>query len=145
MQYNLTLQVVIELPHVFVQAVSYGVIVYAMIGFEWTGCQVLLVSIFHVFFTIVLHLLWHDSCWRDTKPPHCFRNYLCILYNMESLFRIHNPTTCEFLHLKFFQLQYQQISSVNMTNLFPYAFIFLHGIDNRGSPFGGDGTLGHVQ
>ncbi|XP_045830146.1 pleiotropic drug resistance protein 1-like [Trifolium pratense] len=29
-------QVVIELPYIFVQALSYGVIVYAMIGFEWT-------------------------------------------------------------------------------------------------------------
>ncbi|XP_057454232.1 pleiotropic drug resistance protein 1-like [Lotus japonicus] len=29
-------QVVIELPYVFAQAASYGVIVYAMIGFEWT-------------------------------------------------------------------------------------------------------------
>ncbi|XP_019264835.1 PREDICTED: pleiotropic drug resistance protein 1-like isoform X2 [Nicotiana attenuata] len=29
-------QVVIEMPYVFVQAIFYGVIVYAMIGFEWT-------------------------------------------------------------------------------------------------------------
>ncbi|KAJ1392153.1 P-loop containing nucleoside triphosphate hydrolase [Sesbania bispinosa] len=29
-------QVIIELPYIFVQAISYGVIVYAMIGFEWS-------------------------------------------------------------------------------------------------------------
>ncbi|KAK7349159.1 hypothetical protein VNO77_06304 [Canavalia gladiata] len=29
-------QVMIELPYIFVQAVSYGVLVYAMMGFEWT-------------------------------------------------------------------------------------------------------------
>lgn len=30
------MQVVIELPYIFVQSVIYGVIVYSMIGFEWT-------------------------------------------------------------------------------------------------------------
>ena len=30
------LQVMIELPYIFVQAVVYGVIVYSMIGFQWT-------------------------------------------------------------------------------------------------------------
>ncbi|KAM3373758.1 hypothetical protein P3S68_012472 [Capsicum galapagoense] len=28
-------QVFIEIPYVFIQAVSYGIIIYAMIGFEW--------------------------------------------------------------------------------------------------------------
>lgn len=30
------MQVVIELPYILVQTVTYGVIVYSMIGFEWT-------------------------------------------------------------------------------------------------------------
>jgi len=33
---NISLQVVIELPHVLLQSVVYSSIVYAMIGFEWT-------------------------------------------------------------------------------------------------------------
>ncbi|KAG5540636.1 hypothetical protein RHGRI_020757 [Rhododendron griersonianum] len=32
-------QVVIELPYIFVQSVIYGVIVYSMIGFEWTAAK----------------------------------------------------------------------------------------------------------
>ncbi|KAG2729209.1 hypothetical protein I3843_01G233500 [Carya illinoinensis] len=32
-------QVLIELPYVFAQAAAYGVIVYAMIGFEWTAAK----------------------------------------------------------------------------------------------------------
>ncbi|KAI6694837.1 hypothetical protein NL676_022547 [Syzygium grande] len=34
-------QVLIEIPYVLVQAISYGVIVYAMIGFEWTVAKFL--------------------------------------------------------------------------------------------------------
>jgi hypothetical protein len=48
----LALQVVIELPYVFVQSVVYGIIVYAMIGFEWTMVKVLW-CIFYMFFTFL--------------------------------------------------------------------------------------------
>lgn len=40
MKYPLSiLQVFIEIPYVLVQAVVYGLIVYAMIGFEWTAAK----------------------------------------------------------------------------------------------------------
>ncbi|WJX79095.1 transcription factor [Trifolium repens] len=45
-------QVVIELPYVFVQSVVYGIIVYAMIGFEWTMVKVLW-CIFYMFCTFL--------------------------------------------------------------------------------------------
>ncbi|KAK4481902.1 hypothetical protein RD792_012814 [Penstemon davidsonii] len=44
-------QVVIEIPYLFVQAVVYGTIVYAMIGFEWTATKYFW-YIYFLFFTI---------------------------------------------------------------------------------------------
>lgn len=45
------LQVAIELPYIFVQSLIYGVIVYAMIGFEWTAVK-LFWYLFFMFFTL---------------------------------------------------------------------------------------------
>ncbi|XP_020535290.1 pleiotropic drug resistance protein 1 isoform X2 [Jatropha curcas] len=45
-------QVAIELPYIFVQAVSYGVIVYSMMGFEWTMIKFLW-YIFYMYFTLL--------------------------------------------------------------------------------------------
>jgi len=46
------LQVVIELPYVFIQSVVYGIIVYTMIGFEWSVVKVLW-CIFFLFFAFI--------------------------------------------------------------------------------------------
>lgn len=35
------LQVIIEIPYIFVQSVVYAVIVYSMIGFQWTAAKFL--------------------------------------------------------------------------------------------------------
>ncbi|KAK7245297.1 hypothetical protein RIF29_40136 [Crotalaria pallida] len=45
-------QVVIELPYVLAQAVVYGIIVYAMIGFEWTVTKVFW-NLFFMYFTFL--------------------------------------------------------------------------------------------
>lgn len=45
-------QVAIEIPYIFIQAVIYGVIVYAMIGFEWTAVKFLW-FIFFMYFTLL--------------------------------------------------------------------------------------------
>jgi ABC-type multidrug transport system ATPase subunit/ABC-type multidrug transport system permease subunit len=44
-------QVLVEIPYIFFQAVVYGVIVYAMIGFEWTAAKFLW-YLFFMFFTL---------------------------------------------------------------------------------------------
>ena len=108
---------------------------YYCICIDWIWmdcCQILLVSILHVFLTIVLHLLWHDDCCRDTKPPHFFHNFRCILFNMESLFWIHSPTTCKFFHLisivfLFFipPLSFTDVRYYILLIFFPCSFIFL--------------------
>ncbi|KAI3981953.1 hypothetical protein MKX01_018859 [Papaver californicum] len=44
-------QVVIEIPYIFIQSSVYGVIVYAMIGFEWTPAKFFW-YLFYMFFTL---------------------------------------------------------------------------------------------
>ncbi|KAI7985487.1 Pleiotropic drug resistance protein 1 [Camellia lanceoleosa] len=50
-------QVIIELPHIFAQATVYGVIVYAMIGFEWTVAK-LFWYLFFMYFTLLYFTLY---------------------------------------------------------------------------------------
>ncbi|OMP00185.1 ABC-2 type transporter [Corchorus olitorius] len=45
-------QVLIELPYIFVQAVTYGIIVYSMMAFEWTAAKFLW-YIFFMYFTFL--------------------------------------------------------------------------------------------
>ncbi|KAG0454790.1 hypothetical protein HPP92_024082 [Vanilla planifolia] len=66
-------QVAVEIPYIFVQAIIYGIIVYAMIGFEWTATK---------FF-----------CRLDPKLLYRLHSVLSILCNMESLLRIYHSTT----------------------------------------------------
>lgn len=45
-------QVAIEIPYILVQALLYGVIVYAMIGFEWTAAKFFW-YMFFMYFTLL--------------------------------------------------------------------------------------------
>ncbi|KAL5709532.1 ABC transporter G member 39 [Ranunculus cassubicifolius] len=44
--------VAIEIPHIFIQTLIYGVVVYAMIGFEWTAAKFFW-NMFYMFFTFL--------------------------------------------------------------------------------------------
>ncbi|KAL1829193.1 hypothetical protein ACET3Z_007605 [Daucus carota] len=50
-------QVLVEIPYVFCQAVAYGLIVYAMIGFKWTAVKFLW-YLFFMFFTFMYFTLY---------------------------------------------------------------------------------------
>ncbi|KAG8375491.1 hypothetical protein BUALT_Bualt10G0105400 [Buddleja alternifolia] len=50
-------QVVIELPHLLIQTLIYGVIVYAMIGFDWTVAKFLW-YLFFMYFTLLYFTLY---------------------------------------------------------------------------------------
>ncbi|ESR40384.1 ABC transporter G family member 40 [Citrus sinensis] len=62
-------QVLIEIPHVFVQAVVYGVIVYAMIGFEWTAVKFIW-YIFFMFWSFLLFTFYGMMCVAMTPNLH---------------------------------------------------------------------------
>jgi ABC-type multidrug transport system permease subunit len=51
------LQVTVEFPYVFVQAVLFGTILYALIQFEWMAAKFLL-FIFFLYFTLLIFTLW---------------------------------------------------------------------------------------
>jgi ABC-type multidrug transport system permease subunit len=61
-------QVAIELPYVFVQAVVYGIIVYAMIGFEWTVAKFLW-YLFFMYFTL-LYFTFYGMMTVAVTPNH---------------------------------------------------------------------------
>ena len=119
----------VELPYVFLQAAVYVVIVFSLMGFEWTTVKFFW-YLFFMYFTLLYFTLW----------------------NMEPFFRIPDPTNCEYLpHLIliiYFCLSVSQLQTYTpITKLFSFflfiSFVFL--IKNRGSLYGGDGTIGHVQ
>ncbi|KAK2974339.1 hypothetical protein RJ640_021195 [Escallonia rubra] len=61
-------QVLVELPYVFVQAAVYGVIVYAMIGFEWTVAKFLW-YLFFMYFTL-LYFTFYGMMTVGVTPNH---------------------------------------------------------------------------
>lgn len=64
--------------------------------FWMDSSQVFLVPFLHVLHTVILHILWHDGSWIDTKSWNCCHCILCFLWNVEHLLRLSNPTTCKF-------------------------------------------------
>ncbi|PPS12324.1 hypothetical protein GOBAR_AA08332 [Gossypium barbadense] len=61
-------QVLIEIPYIFVQAVVYGLIVYVMIGFEWTAAKFLW-YLFFMYFTL-LYFTFYGMMAVAVTPNH---------------------------------------------------------------------------
>uniref|UniRef100_A0A2N9EB47 ABC transporter domain-containing protein n=1 Tax=Fagus sylvatica TaxID=28930 RepID=A0A2N9EB47_FAGSY len=61
-------QVLIELPYIFVQTVVYGVIVYAMVGFEWTAAKFLW-YLFFMYFSL-LYFTFYGMMTVAVTPNH---------------------------------------------------------------------------
>ncbi|KAE8711247.1 Pleiotropic drug resistance protein 3 [Hibiscus syriacus] len=61
-------QVVIELPYILIQTVIYGVIVYAMIGFEWTAAKFFW-YLFYMYFTL-LYFTFYGMMAVAVTPNH---------------------------------------------------------------------------
>ncbi|CAJ2632869.1 unnamed protein product [Trifolium pratense] len=78
-------QVVIELPYVFVQSVVYGIIVYAMIGFEWTVVKVMW-CIFYMFFTFLYFTYYGMMSVAMTPNNHISTIVSSAFYSAWNLF-----------------------------------------------------------
>lgn len=61
-------QVMIELPYIFIQTIIYGVIVYSMIGFEWTVVK-LFWHLFFMYFTL-LYFTFYGMMTVAVTPNH---------------------------------------------------------------------------
>ncbi|XP_030526169.1 pleiotropic drug resistance protein 1-like [Rhodamnia argentea] len=78
-------QVLIEVPYVLVQATSYGVIVYAMIGFEWTAVKFFW-YLFFTYFTL-LYFTYYGMMTVGISPNHHIAAIVAALfYGMWNLF-----------------------------------------------------------
>lgn len=62
------MQVLIELPYSFIQTVLYGIIVYAMLGFEWTVAKFLW-YLFFIYFTL-LYFTFYGMMTVAVTPNH---------------------------------------------------------------------------
>ncbi|XP_048233398.1 pleiotropic drug resistance protein 1-like [Ricinus communis] len=88
-------QIVIELPYIFTQAAVYGVIVYAMIGFEWTASKFFW-YLFFKYFTL-LYFTFYGMMTVAVSPNHQIASIIAsafyAIWNLFSGFVIPRPRT----------------------------------------------------
>ncbi|XP_015972150.1 pleiotropic drug resistance protein 1-like [Arachis duranensis] len=78
-------QALIEIPHVLLQSIAYGVIVYAMIGYEWSVAKFFW-YLFFMFFTF-LYFTYYGMMMAATAPnPHIASIVGSATYSMWNLF-----------------------------------------------------------
>lgn len=100
------LQVLIEIPYIFVQAVPYSPIVHAMIGFEWTAAKFFW-FLFFMFFSL-LYCTFYGMMLVAWTPNHHIASIVSSLFyglwNIFSGFIIPRPVSIDFplLIIKFF-------------------------------------------
>lgn len=86
-------QVVVEVPYVFAQAAYYTVIVYAMVGFEWTAAKFL--WFFYISFFSFLYFTYYGMMTVSITPNHqiasVFAAAFYSLFNLFSGFFIPRP------------------------------------------------------
>ncbi|KAM7480400.1 hypothetical protein LguiA_028613 [Lonicera macranthoides] len=78
-------QVLVELPYVFVQAVVYGVIVYAMIGFEWTVAKFFW-YLFFMYFTLLYFTFYGMMTVAVTPNPNIAAIIAASFYGIWNVF-----------------------------------------------------------
>uniref|UniRef100_F6HX55 ABC transporter domain-containing protein n=1 Tax=Vitis vinifera TaxID=29760 RepID=F6HX55_VITVI len=78
-------QALVEIPYVFAQAVVYGVIVYAMIGFEWTAAKFFW-YLFFMFFTLLYFTFYGMMAVAATPNQHIASIVAAAFYGLWNLF-----------------------------------------------------------
>ncbi|KAF3450816.1 hypothetical protein FNV43_RR06905 [Rhamnella rubrinervis] len=78
-------QVFIELPYVFIQAAVYGVLVYAMIGFEWTAAKFFW-YLFFMYFTLLYFTFYGMMAVAVTPNHHIASIVSSAFYGVWNLF-----------------------------------------------------------
>lgn len=74
-----------ELPYVFVQAVVYGLIVYAMIGFEWTVAKFFW-YLFFMYFTLLYFTFYGMMTVAVTPNPNIAAIIAASFYGIWNVF-----------------------------------------------------------
>ncbi|GMI86113.1 pleiotropic drug resistance 12, ATP-binding cassette G40, PLEIOTROPIC DRUG RESISTANCE 12 [Hibiscus trionum] len=78
-------QVLIELPYIFVQAAAYGLIVYSMIGFEWTAAKFFW-YLFFMYFTFLYFTYYGMMAVAVTPNYHIAAIVSAAFYGIWNLF-----------------------------------------------------------
>ncbi|CAJ2661303.1 unnamed protein product [Trifolium pratense] len=78
-------QILVELPYVFAQAVTYGVIVYAMIGFDWTA-EKFFWYLFFMYFTLLYFTFYGMMAVAVTPNHHVAAIVAAAFYAIWNLF-----------------------------------------------------------
>ncbi|CAK8535728.1 unnamed protein product [Lathyrus sativus] len=78
-------QILVELPYVFAQAVVYGVIVYAMIGFDWTA-EKFFWYLFFMYFTLLYFTFYGMMAVAVTPNHHVASIVAAAFYAIWNLF-----------------------------------------------------------
>ncbi|KHN45207.1 Pleiotropic drug resistance protein 1 [Glycine soja] len=78
-------QVIIELPHILVQTLMYGIIVYAMMGFDWTTSKFLW-YLFFMYFTFLYFTFYGMMTLAITPNAHVAAILSSAFYAIWSLF-----------------------------------------------------------
>ncbi|GAB2269453.1 transcription factor [Dionaea muscipula] len=78
-------QVLIEIPYIFIQAAAYSIIVYAMIGFEWTATKFLW-YLFFMFFTLLYFTYYGMMTVAITPNQHLAAIIASGFYSIWNLF-----------------------------------------------------------
>ncbi|KAF5453196.1 hypothetical protein F2P56_028115, partial [Juglans regia] len=78
-------QVAIEIPYVFMQSAVYGIIVYAMIGFEWTAAKFFW-YLFFMFFTLLYFTFYGMMSVAFTPNHHIASIVSAAFYGIWNLF-----------------------------------------------------------
>ena len=79
------MQALIEIPYVLLQAVAYGIIVYSMIGYEWTVTKFFW-YLFFMFFTFLYFTYFGMMMAAITPNPHIAAIVASATYAMWNLF-----------------------------------------------------------
>ncbi|MFQ6639027.1 hypothetical protein Gotur_015905 [Gossypium turneri] len=80
-------QVLIEIPYIFVQASVYGIIVYSMIGFEWTAAKFFW-YIFFMLFTLLYFTFYGMMAIAVTPNSHIAAIVSSAFYGLWNLFSV---------------------------------------------------------
>uniref|UniRef100_F6H3T2 ABC transporter domain-containing protein n=1 Tax=Vitis vinifera TaxID=29760 RepID=F6H3T2_VITVI len=78
-------QVMIELPHIFIQTIIYGLIVYAMVGFEWTVTKFFW-YLFFMYFTFLYFTFYGMMAVAITPNQHISGIVSSAFYGLWNLF-----------------------------------------------------------
>nr|KJB56640.1 hypothetical protein B456_009G129000 [Gossypium raimondii] len=78
-------QVLIEIPYIFVQASGYGIIVYSMVGFEWTAAKFFW-YIFFMLFTLLYFTFYGMMAVAVTPNSHIAAIVSSAFYGLWNLF-----------------------------------------------------------